>query len=164
MPDNIEKALNITIVTITAEREEKAIGRDERGLSTRVFAVGGSRESIPVNRGEYRPRGRNQWSNCRGGRSQNRSGRLQYSTGVDGTYSDRTDNRTSVTAWDTGGRLGGISVPKNYDDSCASSRPRGIICYNCGLEGHTRVGCPRGHKRNLNGIGRTKMTPPSVPK
>jgi len=92
MPDNIEKALNITIVTITAEREEKAIGRDERGLSTRVFAVGGSRESIPVNRGEYRPRGRNQWSNCRGSRSQNRSGRLQYSTGVDGTNYDRTDN------------------------------------------------------------------------
>jgi hypothetical protein len=52
MPDNVDKALNMAIVTTTAEKEEKAIGRDDRGSSTKVFAVGGSRESIPENRYE----------------------------------------------------------------------------------------------------------------
>jgi hypothetical protein len=29
--------------------------------------------------------------------------------------------------------------------------------------GHTRSGCPRGQRRNLNGIGRAKGTPSSNP-
>ena len=50
------------------------------------------------------------------------------------------------------------------DDDRRAPRPRGIQCYNCGLLGHTRSSCPRGQRRNLNGIGRTKATPPSCPK
>jgi hypothetical protein len=156
MPDNVDKALNMAIVATTAEKEEKAIGRDDRGSSTKVFAVGGSRESIPENRSDNSydrpyPRGRYQWSSDRGGRSQNHFGQPQYSMGVDGTYSDRTDDRTSVgnnrgLARDTEGKRGGISGPKNGDDRYAPRRPRDIICYNCGLKGHIKRNCPGGQR------------------
>jgi len=57
------------------------------------------------------------------------------------------------------------SGPKIDDDRWAP-QPRGIQCFNCGLLGHVRSNCPknRGQGRNLNGIGRTKTTPPSGPK
>jgi len=60
--------------------------------------------------------------------------------------------------------------PKNDDNRYAPHRPYGIRCYNCGLAGHIRSSCRRGHpptdaeygrRRDLNGIGRTKTTPPS---
>jgi hypothetical protein len=54
MPENIDKALNMAIVATTAEREVKAKVRDDRGTSTKVIAVGGSREIIPENRYENR--------------------------------------------------------------------------------------------------------------
>jgi len=163
MPDNINKALYI--VATNAENEEKASGRDNRGTSTNVFTVGGSRGGIPENRYE-KPRGRFQWSNNRGAWSQNMSGPTQYSTGVDGTYSRRTDGRTSMgndsRARDIEGSA--ASGPRNDDDRCAPRRPCGIQCYNCGLFGHTKSGCPRGQRKNLNGVGRTKAAPPSYPK
>jgi hypothetical protein len=34
MPENIDKALNMAIAATTAEKEEKATGRDDRGIST----------------------------------------------------------------------------------------------------------------------------------
>jgi hypothetical protein len=72
MPDNIDKALNMAIVATTAEKEEKAIGREDRGINARVLTVGGSRGSAPGN--SYgRPQGRFQWSN-RGARFQGRAG------------------------------------------------------------------------------------------
>jgi len=49
------------------------------------------------------------------------------------------------------------SGPKKDDDRCAPRRPRGIHCYNCGLFGHTKGVCPRGQKKNVNGIGRAKV-------
>jgi hypothetical protein len=39
MPENIDKALHMAIVATNAEREEKAIGREERGVNARVFTV-----------------------------------------------------------------------------------------------------------------------------
>jgi len=60
---------------------------------------------------------------------------------------------------------GGLkSGPKANDDRYAPRRPHDIHCYNCGLVGHTPSSCPRGQRGNLNGIGRTKATPPSYPK
>ena len=170
MPDNIDKALNMATVATNAEREEKASGREDRGVNTRVFTVGGSREGAPDNSYERpgnsydRPRGRSQWSN-RGAWSQGRAGQTRYSTGVDGTYSCRTDRRTPMQPENQVRAMGGgtVSGPKNNDDCCAP-RPRGIQCFNCGLVGHIRRNCPRGRNRNLNGIGRTKATPPSNPK
>jgi hypothetical protein len=50
MPENIDKALNMAIVATNAEREEKASSREDRGTSTRVFTVGGSRGGTPRNR------------------------------------------------------------------------------------------------------------------
>jgi hypothetical protein len=44
MPKTIEKALQMAIVATCAEQEEKAPTREDRGA--RVFAVGGSRESM----------------------------------------------------------------------------------------------------------------------
>jgi hypothetical protein len=43
MPDNIDKALSMTIVVTNAEKEEKALGREDRGTSAKVFTVGGNR-------------------------------------------------------------------------------------------------------------------------
>ena len=51
--------------------------------------------------------------------------------------------------------------PKSDDSLYAPSRLHGIQCYNCGLVGHVRSDCLRGQRKNLNGIGRTKTTPPS---
>jgi hypothetical protein len=65
MPGKIDKALNMAIIATNAEREEKAFSREDRGISTKVFTVGGSREDTPG--GTYQrydgPRGRAQWSN-----------------------------------------------------------------------------------------------------
>ena len=164
MPENIDKALNMAIVATDAETEEKALTRDDRGTSTRVFAVGGSRGNNTGGSRHGQPRGRFRWSGNRGAVFQNRTGPTQYSTRVDGTYSDRTDNRTPTTpsyARVLGG--GAVSGPKDDDDRRAL-RPRGIQCYNCGLMGRISVNCPRGQRRNLNGIWRTRITPPSNPK
>jgi hypothetical protein len=163
MPDNIDKALNMAIVATKAEREEKALSRDDRVANSRVFTVGGSRGGAPGT-GYEKPRGRFQWSN-RGARSQYRVEPEQNSTRLDGTYSRRTGNRAPMQSEDQERTVGGgtVSGPKNDAVRCAP-RPRGIQCYNCGLMGHTRSSCPRGQKRNLNGIGRTKATPPSGPK
>ena len=45
MPGNIDKALNMAIIATNAEREEKLMSREDRGVSARVFVVGGNRES-----------------------------------------------------------------------------------------------------------------------
>jgi len=184
MPENIDRALNKTIIATNAEKEEKALGKEDRGKTAQVFTARGSRDNTPVNRDE-RPRGKTQWSGSRGAGSQRSTGTTQYWRRVDGTYSDRTDSRTSTDAelWtgrrtelptDGGHRqtVGGGTVAglKNDDDRYAPRRPYGIRCYNCGLVGHTRSSCPRGHsltdagygrRRDLNGIARTKTTPPS---
>jgi hypothetical protein len=160
MPETIDKALNMAVNATNAEREEKASVRDDRGMSARVFAVGGR-----SNRYE-KPRGKIQWSGNRGARFQPRADRTQYSLRVDGTYSDRTDSRTPMATeyQERAIRGGTASGPKNDDGRYAPRRPHGIQCYNCGLMGHTRNSCPRGQRRDLNGIGRTKATPPSYPK
>jgi len=167
MPDNADKALNMAIIATNAEREEKASVREDRGTNARVFTVGGSRGGTPGNRYERyeRPRGKFQWSSNRGAWSQRRAGPTQDSTGVDGKYSHRTDSRTPMQSEDQVRTMGGGVAPgsKNDDDRCAP-RQRGIQCYNCGLLRHTRSSCPRGQRRNFNGIGRTKATPPSNPK
>ena len=113
-----------------------------------------------------KPRGKFQWSGARGAGPQLGTGQTHYSRRVDGTYSDRTDCRTPMQFEDQVRTIGGgtVSGPKNDDDRCAPRRPYGIQCYNCGLVGHTRSSCPRGQRRNLNGIGRTRTTPSSKPK
>ena len=58
---------------------------------------------------------------------------------------------------------GGTSSGLNNDDDRCAQRLRGIQCHNCELLGHTRSRCPPEKMRNLNGIGRTKVTPPSDP-
>jgi hypothetical protein len=58
---------------------------------------------------------------------------------------------------------GGTAPGPKSDDDRYARKPRGIQCYNCGLLGHIRSNCPRGQKRNLNGIVRTKTTPSSNP-
>jgi hypothetical protein len=69
MPHNIDKALNMAIVATNAEKEEKAVNRDDRGLNARVFTVGGNRGSVRGNRyGNHR--GKFQWSGTRGAGSQ----------------------------------------------------------------------------------------------
>jgi hypothetical protein len=163
MPETIDKALNMAIIATNAEKEEKASVRKDRGTNARVFAVGGDRGS-----GQYRrydkPRNRFQWSRDRGAWSQQEAGQIQPIR-VDGTHLGRTDSRTpasSATIWTTGGCA--TSRPKSDDDRYAPGRPQGIQCYKCGLVGHTRSRCPRGQRINLNGIWRTKMTPPSNPK
>jgi hypothetical protein len=65
MPDNIDKALNMAIVATNAEREEKAMNKDDRGLNARVFTVGGNRGSNRGNR-YGNPRGKFQCSGTRG--------------------------------------------------------------------------------------------------
>jgi len=199
MSENIDRALNMAIITTNAEKEERALGKEDRGKTAQVFTVRSSRVSTPVSRDKER-RGKIQWSGSRVARSQRNTGPTQYSRRVDGTYSDRTDCRTPTDAGydrrrdsftdagygrrrdsftDAGyGRRGysrddASPGPKNDDDRYAPRRPCGIRCYSCGLAGHTRNSCPRGHTptdagygrtRDLNGIGRTKTTPTSNPK
>jgi hypothetical protein len=143
MPDNIDKALNMAIVVTNAKREEKALVREDQGTNARVFTVGGSRGGTLGNRYE-RSRGKFQWSNNRGAWSQRRAGPTQDSTGVDGTYSCQTDNRTPMPfRIKCGPWGGGPSGLKNDDNRCVP-QTRGIQCYNCGLLGHTRSSCPQG--------------------
>lgn len=164
MPDTIDKALNMAIIATNAEREDRVSQREGRGLNRRVFAVGGSREEALYRRNDG-PRGKFQWSGNRGDYS-HRDG-VDHNTrsrGVDGTRSRRTDSRNPMGRTQTltiGG--GATSGPKNGDDRYAP-RPQGIQCYNCGLMGHTRRGCPRGQSKYPNGIGRTNTTPSSYPK
>ena len=163
MPETIDKALNMPIVVTNAEQEEKAVGREDRGSSAKVFTVEGSRGKTQ-NRRYIQPRNRFQWSRDRGAVSQRWAGQTQ-STRVDRTHSYRTDRRTplpcatiQITGW------GAASGPKNDDDRFAPGRPRDIQCYNCEPFGHIRNRCPGGQGRNLKGMGRTKMTPSSNPK
>jgi len=177
IPDHIGKALNMAIIATNAEKEEKASSREDRGATTKVFAVEplerdprGSRDGIPANRPLGRsgnryesPRGKFQWSSNRGAVQTHWAGPVHDSTGgVVRTYSRRTDNRTSMGA--SGAVEGGAkSGPKNDDDRYAP-RPRGIRCYECGLMGHMRSHCPPRRGKRLNGIWRTKAIPPSYPK
>ena len=164
MPDNIDKALSMAIVATNAEKEEKALGREDRGTSAKVFTVGGNRHDTHGNR-DRKPRGKVHWSGNRGAGFQYRPGRTQYSARVDGTFSGRTDHRTPLQSENLQTKGGGaMSGPKKNGDRCAPRRPYGIQCYNCGLVGHLCRNCPRGQGRNLNVIGRTKTTPPSNPK
>jgi len=50
MPGNIHRALNMAIVATSAEREEKALGREERGTSSKVITDGGNRDNTQGNR------------------------------------------------------------------------------------------------------------------
>ena len=164
MPEKIDTALNMAIIATNAEKEEKALAREDRGANTKVFTVGGNRNDALGNRDRDRkPRGKFQWSGNRGaGGSYHGIG--TYSTREDGTNSGRNDYRTPLQS-DVKGRTkggGAESGPKNDDDRCAPRRPYDIRCFNCGLKGHIRRDCPRG--QSLNGIGRTKATPSSNPK
>jgi hypothetical protein len=73
MPGNIDGALNMAIVATNAEREEKALGREERGTSAKVFTVGGNRDNTQGNK-YVKPRGKIQWSGSRGAGFHHRSG------------------------------------------------------------------------------------------
>ena len=50
MPDNIDKALNMAIIATNAKKEERVLGREDRGTSAKVFMVGGNHVGIPGNR------------------------------------------------------------------------------------------------------------------
>jgi hypothetical protein len=152
MPETIDKALNMAITATTADKEDRAVVREDRGMTRHVFAVGETRERENV-----------QWSQYRGDRHYRGAGHSTRGRGVNGTRSSRTDSRTPVGSAQflpTGG--GAASGPKNGDDRYAQ-RPQGIQCYNCGLTGHISRMC-RGQNRRLNGIGRTNMAPSSNPK
>jgi hypothetical protein len=99
MPENIDKALNMAIVVTNAEREEKALSREDRGTTAKVFTVGGSRNIAPGNRYKN-PRGKFQWSGNRGAGSHYQTKWTQNSTRVDGIYSGRTDCRTPLQSED----------------------------------------------------------------
>ena len=60
MPDTIEKALSMAIITTHADKEDRALQREDRGVNRRVFAVRGDREETPL-RNDSRPRGNFQW-------------------------------------------------------------------------------------------------------
>ena len=79
MPDNIDKGLSMAIVATNAENGERALGREDRGTSAKVFTVGGNRDTSQGNR-HVKPRGKIQRSGSRGARFQHRSGLTQYST------------------------------------------------------------------------------------
>jgi len=136
IPDNIDKALNMAVIAINAEKEEeKASVREDRGTSARVFTVGGSRGGMLGDRSGNRyenPRGKFQWSGNRGAWSQHRARPTQNSTRVDGTYSRQTDSRTSMGSENQARTIEGgtASGPKNDDDRCTPRRPRGIQCFN----------------------------------
>ena len=49
MPDTIDKALNMAIVAMNADREDRA-SREDREANRQVFAVGGNREDTPFGR------------------------------------------------------------------------------------------------------------------
>jgi hypothetical protein len=44
MPQTVEKALNVAITVTIADKEDRAVLREDRGTNRQVFAVGGSRE------------------------------------------------------------------------------------------------------------------------
>jgi len=87
MPENIDKALNMAIIATNAEKEEKALSREDRGTSARVFALRGNCGSTPRNRDNRydQPRGKFQWSCSGGAGSQPGTGPTQYWRRVDGT-------------------------------------------------------------------------------
>ena len=164
MPENIEKALNMATIATNAKKEERNSAREDRGTSVKVFTVGGNRGDIRDSR-YGKPRGKFQWSGNRGAGFQHKAGPTQNSRRVDGAYSYRTDDRTPAQSEGMRTAGGGLkSGPKANDDRYAPRRPHDIHCYNCRLVGHTPSSCPRGQRGNLNGIGRTKATPPSYPK
>ena len=118
----------MAMIATNAERE-KASAREDRRTNAKLFAVEplvrdprGSRDGIPVNRPGGRsgnryekPRRKFQWSSNRGAVQPHWAGPVQNSTGVNGTYSRRTDNRTSMGDMEGGAKSG----PKNDDDCCA---------------------------------------------
>jgi hypothetical protein len=95
MPETIEKALNMAIVSTNAEKEEKASAHEDWVTSVKVFTLGGSRGDTLERRYE-KSRGKFQWSRGRGAWLQHRAAPTQYSTGVDGTYCHRTDSRVPM--------------------------------------------------------------------
>jgi hypothetical protein len=98
MPEDIDWALNMAIIATNAEKEERALGKEDRGTAAQVFTVGGSSNITPLDRYERyeRPRGKTQFSRARDGGSQHRTGPTQHSRRVDGTYSSRTDSGTAA--------------------------------------------------------------------
>jgi len=99
IPENVDKALNIAIVATNAEREEKTLVREDRGINGRVFAVRGNRGGTSHSSGGYRhekPRGKVQWSKDRGAGTNYGAGPTRISGIVDRTYSCRPDSWTSM--------------------------------------------------------------------
>ena len=138
MAETIEKALNMAIIATNTEKEEKASARDDLGISTRIFAVGGSRQSNDSSR-YGKPRGKIQWCGKRGAGFEPQERQTQYWGRVDGTYTARPRSRTAMATEYNVRTVGGgrASGSKSDDDRWASSRPHGIRCYNCGLVGRT---------------------------
>jgi hypothetical protein len=162
MPDTIDKALNMAIIAMNAEKEDGASQRQNREVNKRVIVLGGGYEKT-LHRKSDRPRGKIQWSGKRGDYSHGAAGHSSRYRRVDGTRSRRTDSRISTGRCQWPPIEGGAaSGPKNGEDRY-TPRPQSIQCYNCGLTGHTRE-CPRGQNGNPNGIGRTNTTPSSYPK
>jgi hypothetical protein len=86
IPETIDKVSNMAIVATNAEKEERNSAREDRGTSTKVFTVGGTRENTRDDK-YGKPRGKFQWSGTRGAGSQFRAGQTQRSRRVDGAYS-----------------------------------------------------------------------------
>jgi len=143
MPDNVDKALIMAIVATNAEREDKALRREDRGESAKVFTVGGNRDMTHEN--EYENRYRNPRNNGKFQGSEYRGAGFQYRTGstrnsrVDGTYSGwkHSDSRTSWRA--SGNDPRGVVSARSgcRSDSRTSWRascnePRGVVSARSG--------------------------------
>jgi hypothetical protein len=93
VPDTVDKALNMAIVAINADREERNTLREDRGFNRKVFEVGGNRGNAQRD-WDRNPRGNFQWSNNSRWPEPSSAGHSTRGRGVTGTRSYLTDSRT----------------------------------------------------------------------